>query len=214
MSKGRVLLFSLLLSSICAGLLGMARGLTAENIAINERLDERRSILEAADFQPPAGKTILQMPAADLDRIYETRVQNLGDTPTGPFAYKDESGRVLAHVVRVRGKGLWGDMFGFLAVDPEPRPGGKYLLRGLTFYKEDETPGLGKRINEAKFKGQFRADRGTLVPGLQILKGEGNDTGPQAVDGITSATVTSTGVQAMVAEGARWYVNWRKEGGR
>lgn len=217
MSKGRVLLFSLLLSAICAGLLGAARTLTAESIARNMELDEWRSILEAAGFQPEGGRTILQMPARELEEVYRARVAPAkgADPQRGPFGYTDETGKQVAQVIRIRGKGLWGDMFGFLAVNPTPRAGGKLLLQGITFYREEETPGLGKRIHESKFRGQFRPDQGRLAPGLDILKGEGNaGLGPDRVDGITSATVTSAGVEAMIEDGAKWYLEWKQGGGR
>ncbi len=224
MSKARVVLFSLVLSAVCAGLLGVSRSMTARHIERNERLDEMRSVLDAADWRPPGGKTIMEVAPAKVEEVFSKRVRpvaGMDGEPLSPdafekgklvklFSYADESGKVVAHVVRIKGKGLWGDIFGFLAVNPELRPDGKVLLRGITFYKEDETPGLGKRINEMKFRGQFRADQGRLAPGLRILKGEGNETGPDSVDGITSATVTSVGVEGMIEDGARWYVSWRK----
>ena len=216
MSKVRVLLFSLVLSSVCAGLLGIARSLTAEDIARNEKLDEMRSILEAVDFRPAGGRGILEMSPAGVEQVFLARVAlaSGGDDLQGPFTFSDEAGQLAAHVIRIRGKGLWGDIFGFLAVSPEPRPDGKLLLRGITFYKEEETPGLGKRINEMKFRGQFRADKGTLAPGLRIHRGEGNEIGPHKVDGITSATVTGVGVEEMIEEGAQRYLSWRRQGGR
>jgi len=212
-----VLLFSLLLSAICAGLLGAARTLTAESIERNMELDEWRSILEAAGFDPGDGRTIQQLPAKRLEEVYRARVAlaDGADPKLGPYGYKDDAGTLAAQVIRIRGKGLWGDIYGFLAVDPNPQAGGKLLLRGITFYRDDETPGLGKRINELKFRGQFRPDQGRLAPGLEILKGEGNSgLGPHKVDGITSATVTSAGVESMIEQGAKRYLEWQQGGGR
>jgi Na+-transporting NADH:ubiquinone oxidoreductase subunit NqrC len=209
MSKARVLLFAFVLSLACASLLGLARNFTAAQIARNELLDEMRSILDAAGWQDPRGRGLLQVPSVELEAVFRQQVQKpeAADPFRGPFTYSDAGGQVRAQVLRLRGKGLWGDMYGFLALSPEPRPDGKLQVRGLTFYKEEETPGLGKRIHESKFRGQFAPEQGRLVPGLRVQKGEGNPSGPQQVDGVTSASVTSAGVEGMIEEAARWYLD-------
>ena len=110
-----------------------------------------------------------------------------------------------AYVIPVTGRGLWGGLWGYIALDEEK----KHVL-GTYFYHESETAGLGARIGEREFQQRFE--------GRPVLDGNGNialtvvkqGAGDKDlnVDGITGATLTSKGVGAMVTEGLSAYVEF------
>jgi Na+-transporting NADH:ubiquinone oxidoreductase subunit C len=88
--------------------------------------------------------------------------------------------------VNVVGKGLWGPIRGFVSLEADWN-----TIRGVTFYDQQETPGLGAEISGDAFCSQFRgkrlfADDG--APGLRVV-GSGA-TGDLQVDGISGATIT------------------------
>ncbi|MBT5147581.1 MAG: NADH:ubiquinone reductase (Na(+)-transporting) subunit C [Flavobacteriales bacterium] len=97
------------------------------------------------------------------------------------------------YVIPVVGSGLWGPIWGFVALESDMK-----TIYGAKFDHKGETPGLGAEIKENffsdKFKGKEIAD---LSPYFTILKG-GSDTHINSVDGITGGTITSVGVGEMI----------------
>jgi len=87
------------------------------------------------------------------------------------------------NVVPLHGKGLWGPIWGYLAIAPD----GKTVL-GANFDHKSETPGLGGEITTEKFQSQFK--------GKQISS-DGKYI-PIEFDAITGATKTSNGVKEMI----------------
>ncbi|MFP3632971.1 FMN-binding protein, partial [Burkholderia sp. SIMBA_045] len=57
------------------------------------------------------------------------------------YLVKDESGETTGLVLHVRGQGLWGTMYGLLALE-----GDFDTVKGVNFYEHSETPGLGGEI--------------------------------------------------------------------
>lgn len=96
------------------------------------------------------------------------------------------------------GSGLWGLMRGFISLDSDLQ-----TVRGLTFYDHKETPGLGGEVdNEKTFKSQWP---GTVALGeegnvlVEVLKAGRPQTNPDSqIDGLSGATITTNGVNAMV----------------
>lgn len=112
-------------------------------------------------------------------------------------------------VFPVSGFGLWGPIYGYLAVDSN---GTKVI--GTTWYEHAETPGLGANIAEPWWQKQFynksifqesssgKIDFQTADMGIIVVKGKVINvfgTSPKAnsaVDGISGATLTGDGVTA------------------
>lgn len=110
------------------------------------------------------------------------------------YTVKDEEGAVALFVLPVEGMGLWGTMYGFVALDKDLK-----TIRGLTFYKHKETPGLGAEVDnpnwKAKWPGRLAFDDSGSVA-IRVIKGAAGtpDEAPHLVDGLSGATLTSNGV--------------------
>ncbi|PCJ64709.1 MAG: Na(+)-translocating NADH-quinone reductase subunit C [Candidatus Hydrogenedentota bacterium] len=110
------------------------------------------------------------------------------------YVIKDEEGNPNLYVLPVEGMGLWGFLYGFLALDTDIR-----TIQGLTFYKHKETPGLGAEVDnpnwKAKWPGRLAFDE-EWVPRIGVIKGPAGsvDEAPYAVDGLSGSTLTSNGV--------------------
>lgn len=107
-----------------------------------------------------------------------------------------------AYVIPVVGRGLWGGLWGYIAVNEA-----KDKVLGTYFYHESETAGLGARIGEKWFQDQFIGkpifdQRNNVV--LTVVKA-GAAQNENEVDGVTGATLTSKGVAAMVNDGLAAY---------
>jgi Na+-transporting NADH:ubiquinone oxidoreductase subunit C len=197
------------IAAICAVLLVGIRNVVIASINRNLAIDEQRAILDALAVPDEQGGKAAMAPAVDVERYNHDYVQKVGgeegvEQEFDVYRYVVD-GVVKGTAVRVFGKGLWGEMRGFLAVDPRDAGAAKWTVRGLVFYRDEETPGLGKRIRDDDFKSRFRSAMGKLVPGLKVLKSEGMAEGPQEVDGMTSATITGQGVEEMIDKAIEWY---------
>ena len=114
---------------------------------------------------------------------------------------------VTAYCIPIYGKGLWSSLYGYLALEPDLN-----TIRGLTFYKQGETPGLGAEIQSRWFQDGFKGktilnEKGRLVS-ITVLKGKVDPSSPLAahqVDGISGATLTTKGVTELLMKSLSMY---------
>ncbi len=101
------------------------------------------------------------------------------------------------YVIPVYGAGLWGPIWGFIAVEADGS-----TIYGANFSHESETPGLGARITEEPFQQQFAGKQllkeGAFKSVSVMKKGQRPTDGSDYVDAISGATITSRGVSAMM----------------
>ncbi len=101
------------------------------------------------------------------------------------------------YVIPIYGAGLWGPIWGFVAVDADGN-----TIYGANFSHEGETPGLGARITEETFQQQFAGKQlfkeGAFKSVSVMKKGQRPTDGSDYVDAISGATITSRGVSTMM----------------
>lgn len=120
------------------------------------------------------------------------------------FTAKTADGK-NAFVFPVTGRGLWGGLWGYIAVDEF-----KTTVLGTYFYHESETAGLGARIGDRDFQEKFIGKPICDAAGkiaLTVVK-DGAAAAETEVDGVTGATLTSKGVGAMCTEGLNVYADF------
>ena len=102
-------------------------------------------------------------------------------------------------VMPVRGYGLWGTLYGYLALD-----GDLNTIAGLGFYQHKETPGLGGEVDNSKWKASWQGVRlfnDMGQPQVKLVKQRSASTNAAAsyeVDALSGATFTTKGVENMV----------------
>ena len=102
-------------------------------------------------------------------------------------------------VIPVRGYGLWGTLFGYLAIDKDLNS-----VSGLGFYDHKETPGLGGEVDNPVWKDKWHGiqlfnDAG--APSVRLVKTRSPEDSPAAVhevDALSGATFTTRGVQNLI----------------
>lgn len=110
------------------------------------------------------------------------------------YVLQNDSGDMESIVLPVNGYGLWGIMYGFLALESDGS-----TVRGIGFYDHQETPGLGGEISNPDWQSQWVGkeiydDSGDVQ--FQVVKGGGS--GENQIDALSGATLTSRGVENMV----------------
>ena len=132
------------------------------------------------------------------------------------YVKNDAAGKPEMVVLPIQGYGLWGTIYGFLTLESDMN-----TIKGISFYEHKETPGLGARIEEPKWRALWTGihsydDNGEVATGV-TKAGNPKDNW---VDGISGATLTSRGVSNMIQfwlgdQGYKPYLDQvRKENGQ
>lgn len=196
----------------------------------NKKLDRQRSVLQAAWLIKPGEKVSAARVQELYTKYIEPRIVDLATgeyvdmpvdsfepekvekkpAPENPaqvkeipkyaevFLVKDDAGKVSMVVLPIVGKGLWSTMRGFFALDADGS-----TIRGLTYYEQGETPGLGGEVENPLWKSLWPGRRAFDEQGnvkIEVIKGHAGpvDSDPYHVDGLSGATITSRGVTSML----------------
>jgi Na+-transporting NADH:ubiquinone oxidoreductase subunit C len=186
------LAFAVVLGAVCAGLLVGTDRITRERREANERGEKVRNVLTALEV--PVDE---EAAAEALFAVFKTNVRHRVQGGIEWYEYVPEgTGAVAAVAMPFSGAGVWGPIHGILALDPE-----WVRIRGVRFYRQEETPGLGGEIASDAFQDQFVGKRivsDAGVPGIRIVKrGVGKDD-ENSVDAISGATMTSERVESIL----------------
>ena len=193
---------------------------------LNEELDVKRNILKAVVLQEPLTP---KMKGPEVLKVYNSKIEELvidkegnvvaGKTPKQltekdkdfyPLYIYKEDGQLLAYAFPIVGQGLWSTLYGYLAVEADAT-----TIRGVTFYKHGETPGLGGEIEKEWFQNNFKGKtiysvKEHKLTTVVVVKGKAadvvsKDESSYHVDGITAATLTGKGVTEMMDRWVRVY---------
>jgi len=147
-----------------------------------------------------------------LDVVVRRKAVKGTDDPSNmyPVFVLREGSLDKALAFEMRGKGLWGPISGYLALKNDGR-----TVLGVTFDAPKETPGLGAEIMYEKFRARWVGERivndaGEIDP-VDVEKMCAKDD-KNCVDGVSGATITCNGVDAMVEEALEeQYKNYIKQ---
>ena len=177
-----------------------------QTLLLLKRLDARLVDLNEGRFSEEADPAVFDERRAASDRDFGVTIPPaqdlacLGRRSRLMPAYLVWDGDVLERMVLpVQGKGMWSDLFGYIALESDFD-----TIAGMTFYEQNETPGLGDQILHEHWLQQWRGrqiydDRG--APVFRVSGGEVeeySDAARYQVDALTGATVTGDAVTGMI----------------
>ncbi|RIJ47844.1 NADH:ubiquinone reductase (Na(+)-transporting) subunit C [Maribellus luteus] len=141
----------------------------------------------------------------DLKREYAKPVEEM-HLPV--FECQTEQG--IKYVLPLRGAGLWGPIWGFVALDEDMN-----TIYGANFDHQGETPGLGAEISTPVFEKQFIGkklfdNKGQLVSIIVAKVGQ-DAPADHKVDGISGGTITSKGLEQMLLDDFARYEEFLKK---
>ncbi len=114
------------------------------------------------------------------------------------------------YILAMRGAGLWGPIWGFMALDDD-----KNTVYGASFGHAGETPGLGAEIDKSAFGKEFVGKKffnsEEKFVSIAIVKPGKTAHGQDYVDGISGGTITSQGVNAMLSSSIGAYTEFLKK---
>lgn len=134
--------------------------------------------------------------AFDIKLKEQQQLEKAGAKGAFPIYMFTKDGR-KGYVIPTQGNGLWGAIFSNIALDEDMN-----TVIGVTFSHESETPGLGAEITTEKFQAPFIGkqilDENGQVISIAVKK-NADANGMHEVDAITGGTMTSNGVNEMLA---------------
>lgn len=228
-SNSYVLIFSVVVCVVMSTALALTATALKSTQEAAAEFDRQKNVMMAAGLIQ-AGDA---RPRAELEKLYQDRVvERVVDTRTGEAVEgktakdvddlnkaaakaakadakryrtvattRDEGGKLSAIVLPISGRGLWSTLYGYLALEAD----GDHV-RGITFYKHGETPGLGGEVENPDWTGMWQGKRilgdGGKLTSVTVKKGKVDASKPEEkahyVDGLSGATITSNGVTDFV----------------
>jgi len=167
-------------------------GQTLESDQYRDDFDPSSYSLAAASKKPELSASIPN--AQDGDLVKRRPVQGVA------YEKYDDQGRLACVVLPIKGMGLWGMMYGFLALESDLK-----TVRGIKYYDHKETPGLGAEVDNPKWRNQWEGKEIYGEAGnyqFEVAKGSVDPTAADAehkVDGLSGATITCNGVEGSLA---------------
>lgn len=165
-----------LIAGVAAVALGFVNAITkgpiAEQNIIAENQAKSAAFPEAKQFEP--------IDPAEWQALLEGDEKEIVESVD---AAKD-NGNVLGYVIKVAPQGYGGPVETIVGITIDGK------LTGINIVNHAETPGLGARAQEPEWQGQFM-DKPAESP-LNLVKNK--EAGPNEVEALTGATITSTAV--------------------
>ena len=170
---------------------------------VNVALDKKKQILASLNIRDLANQ--------EAETKYQEVVKSETTISDGLSLYDCEVDGKRKYVVPVRGMGLWGPIWGYVALDDD-----KNTIFGAYFNHESETAGLGAEIKDSKaWQDQFRGKKVFAADGETIaiaVKKKADVKNPESeCDAVTGATLTSDGVSLVRQESFAKYKDFFKK---
>lgn len=183
-----VVLFTFVVCAVFTLVLAIANEGTKDLVAANAEFATQSAVLGALGV-PFDGK-------ADAAARFAGAVSPGPDGPRRSWTARVDGADYVA--VEQAGPGLWGTITVILAATPDGE-----RVRGVRVVSQNETPGLGGRVSEPWFIGQYEGERS---PGGRVGMRAGAESSGAAdpdkengrVDGVSGATRTSQSFAAIV----------------
>lgn len=190
-----------------------------ENIAN----DTKKQILAAAGIVPAQGESISELYDSHIVKSYIVNSEgetidsdkqaftvNMAAEVKKPDnerelpVYECKTDNGLKYILPVYGAGLWGPIWGYIAFDDNGN-----TIYGAYFAHQGETPGLGAEIEKPAFSSQFDGKKifnaqGDFSP-IAVVKAGQAPAGVEYVNAVSGGTITSQGVQKMLANSLQPY---------
>jgi len=207
------IVFMLIMVIIFAGILSVMYRFSAEKIEALQRDSYQQAILGtlAKAIAEAEGSTmeeiLAQYPDSYQEYIHEQSVTGF----ERKIYIAEVDGDVVAYCFEIHGKGLWGSMQALISTSIDLR-----TILDFDIVNQHETPGLGARIEEDWFLGQFRDRLFVINPdseedvsgSYEFIAETQTPENDQQLRRVTGATITSDSVIKMLRDEINYIYNY------
>lgn len=228
-SNTYTLIYSIVLVAVVGVVLSVVYQALRPKQVENIENDTKRQILAAALITPADGESIPELYASHITDSYLVNAEGSKiDNGVNPFnvnvslevkkpaaerqlpVFVCNTDQGVKYIVPVYGAGLWGPIWGYVAMDSNGD-----TIYGAYFAHQGETPGLGAEIEKDAFRNQFEGKNifnsaGDFTSVLVVKNGQEPAEGAW-VHAVSGGTITSQGVQKMLANSLEPYAAFFKQ---
>ncbi|RDT55074.1 NADH:ubiquinone reductase (Na(+)-transporting) subunit C [Escherichia coli] len=147
--------------------------------------------LLSASSRQDAQKSCVNL-ATDQDPVQVRQRCNIADV----YLVQNNEHQIQQVIIPVSGKGAKSMMHAFIALETDGR-----TVKNLLFYEQNETPMLGAKVEDPDWLRQWPGKKvlnDNAEPALKVVQQRSGDADEYTVDGITGATMTSSGVEKSI----------------
>ncbi len=161
--------------------------LTRERVEANDRLAFERAVIAVVPGLSAARLTNAQIHERFTEMVSEP-------TPDSGGAYiVKQNGQIVLYAVPIGGQGFWAPIGGIVGIEPDRR-----TVTGISFFQQNETPGLGAEITKPPFRNQFEGKQLASQGDPLDMKRPGAELDDSSVHAITGATQTSVRLEGII----------------
>jgi Na+-transporting NADH:ubiquinone oxidoreductase subunit C len=203
----KTFVFALVLSLLCSSILAFVSAVCQPRYQENRIFEARVNTLQVLGLHPGEGAT-----REEVDKAYSENIKELemsAKTPEGgettlPVFVNEKSGVLQGVAFPISGKGLWGPIRGMAALKGDLK-----TIMGARFFDHQETPGLGAEIDKPWFYEQWSDRPAVDDEGRVVIRvvGPKASTGPNEIDGISGASITSQAITKIMQNGIRVFLD-------
>jgi Na+-transporting NADH:ubiquinone oxidoreductase subunit C len=186
------IVYMFIITAVFSSVLIAFSRLTQDRVRANEQLNFERAIVQS--FPEIEYKNNLE-----IHQIFTEQFRK--DDRAGAYMY-EKDGQLAGYAVPFAGQGFWDKIEGVIGIAPDKR-----TIKGVAFYQQKETPGLGARIDEDEFRRQFvgkkiedRDEPIGIVP-------EAQTPAENEVHAVTGATQTSVRLEVLMNHDIRAWLD-------
>lgn len=167
---------------------------TRQRVQDNERVAFERAVLEALPIDLPQNAS-----PPTIHMMYLEHIKEATDASAGALRYvKNDS--LIAYALPLEGPGFWAQIRGVIGIAAD-----KKTITGISFYEQNETPGLGGEIVKQDFRNQFIGKRLADTDTPLEIRMQSVPLDESSVHAVTGATQTSTRLARFMNE---QFVQW------
>lgn len=176
---------TLLLSAVLI-LFGSA---TRQRVKNNERIAYERAVIQSLPIDLPA-----RLSTSQIHQIYITNVYDTTEASAGALRYIKHD-TLVGYALPIQGPGFWAPIKGVIGIAADGK-----TITGVSFYEQNETPGLGGEITKMEFREQF-VGKQISQSGMPVqFRAATDPLDENSVHAITGATQTSNRLSRFLNE--------------
>jgi Na+-transporting NADH:ubiquinone oxidoreductase subunit C len=155
--------------------------ITRQRVRNNQRIAFERAVLEALAIDLTG-----RISPSGIHEVYTEKIADPTASTASALRYL-ENDSLIGYALPIGGPGFWAPIRGAIGIAADTQ-----TVTGISFYEQNETPGLGGEIIKNEFTDQFIGKRlADTDPPLEI-RAVSAELDQSSVHAITGATQTST----------------------
>jgi len=165
--------------------------LTEKHVKMNEKIAIEKAVIQVF---PEIYKE--NMINSEIHKLFKEKFKKISINNNYYYVTEDKS-----YAIPIEGKGFWAPIKGFIGIKQD-----KKTISAISFYEQNETPGLGAEITKDKFRKQFNEKKLSL-DGKINFKRKGEKLSEHDIEAITGATQTSTRLEKIINSSISKWLN-------